>query len=76
MWLLAALVVGALLCQTIFYEFFLRKSRARRHGQAAGVPTETAARRQQVSGVEAPREAKGEIADTSEPVEARKSVVQ
>jgi len=70
LWLWGALIVVVLLCEAIFFEWFLRKSRGLRHDWTTPLPDNQAAGRQQVYKVDFLKVAKNEIHGTTEAVES------
>ena len=70
LWLWGALIVVVLLCEAIFFEWFLRKTPGRRHAWTTLLPDSQAAGRQQVYEVEFLKAAKNEIHGITEAVES------
>jgi hypothetical protein len=70
LWLWAALIVVVLLGEAIFFEWFLRKSRARGRGWTTVLPDNPVAGLQQVREVELLNAVKNEIHGTTEAVES------
>ena len=70
LWLWAAVIVGVLLCEAIFFELFLRKSRGRPDAWTTVLPHNPAVGRQQVYEVELLKAAKNEIHGITEAVES------